>query len=373
MKRVNMLDLSEQYNDMRDEMLETIDGVLSSSRYILGDNVKKLESDIAKYSNVSEGIGVGNGSDAIHIALQAAGIGEGDEVITVSFTFFATAGAIARANATPVFIDIDPITFNMDPKQIESAITHKTKAIIPVHLYGQMADMNPIMEIAKKHNLVVIEDSAQAIGAEYQGAKPGELSSAATYSFFPTKNLGAYGDGGMIVSSDSDLAEKSRVIRVHGSKPKYYHHVLGYNSRLDELQAAILNVKFKKLDDFSSMRRARAGYYTNELNNKVSDFVQTPVEKEGNYHVFHQYTLRVERRDELQAYLKENGIDSMIYYPMPLHVQPVFKELGYKEGDLPLTEQAAKEALSLPMYPELKEEDQAYVINVIEAFYKGGK
>lgn len=371
MKKINMLDLSEQYNTMREEMLETIDEVLSSSRYILGDNVKKLEADIACYSNVTDGIGVGNGSDAIHIALQAAGIGAGDEVITVSFTFFATAGAIVRANATPVFIDIDPVTFNMDYTQLEAAITDKTKAIIPVHLYGQMADMTPIMEIANKHNLVVIEDAAQAIGAEYQGAKPGELSSAATYSFFPTKNLGAYGDGGMIVSSNEDLAEKSRVIRVHGSKPKYYHHVLGYNSRLDELQAAILNVKFKKLDEFSSLRRTRAKYYTKELNEKLSEFIQTPIEKEENYHVFHQYTLRVERRDELQAYLKENGVDSMIYYPMPLHLQPVFSDLGYKEGDLPVTEQAAKEALSLPMYPELKEVDQTYVVDMIEEFYKG--
>lgn len=373
MRRVSMLDLSEQYSDMREEMLATIDEVLSSSRYILGENVKKLEEDVAKYSNVTEGIGVGNGSDAIHIALQAAGIGTGDEVITVGFTFFATAGAIVRANATPVFIDIDPITFNMDPSQIEAVITDKTKAIIPVHLYGQMADMNPIMEIAKKYNLVVIEDAAQAIGAEYKNTKPGELSNAATYSFFPTKNLGAYGDGGMIVSSDVNLAEKSRVIRVHGSKPKYYHHVLGYNSRLDELQAAILNVKFKKLDKFSLMRRERAEYYTKRLNETVSEFVKTPIEKEGNYHVFHQYTLRVDRRDELQAYLKEKGIDSMVYYPMPLHIQPVFLDLGYKEGDLPLTEQAVQEVLSLPMYPELKEDDQAYVVEIIEEFYKGSK
>ena len=372
MKRVNMLDLSEQYSSMRDEMLETIDEVLSSSRYILGDNVKKLEEDVAKYSNARSGIGVGNGSDAIHIALEAAGVGAGDEVITVPFTFFATAGSVARANATPVFIDIDPVTFNMDPAKIEVAITEKTKAIIPVHLYGQMADMTEIMEIAKKHNLVVIEDAAQAIGAEYKDAKPGELGTAATYSFFPTKNLGAYGDGGMIVTNNDELAQKSRVIRVHGSKPKYYHHVLGYNSRLDELQAAILNVKFAKLAEFSSMRRERAAYYTENLNS-LSDFVQTPIEKEGNYHVFHQYTMRVEKRDELQAYLKENGIDSMIYYPMPLHLQPVFADLGYKEGDFPITEQATREALSLPMYPELKEEDQAYVVKVIQDFYKGDR
>lgn len=370
MNRVKMLDLSEQYQMMREEMLETIDEVLSSSRYILGDNVKQLENDVAEYSNVTYGIGVGNGSDAIHIALQAAGVKEGDEVITVPFTFFATAGSIARAGAKPVFIDIEPQTFNMDPSKIEEAITEKTKAIIPVHLYGQMADMDKIKEIAEKHNLVVIEDAAQAIGAQYQGHKPGELGTAATYSFFPTKNLGAYGDGGMIVTSDEDIAEKSRVIRVHGSKPKYYHHVLGYNSRLDELQAAVLNVKLKRLDHFSKQRREKANYYTEKLNELVSDYVQTPIEKEGNYHVYHQYTLRVENRDALKDYLKENGIDSMIYYPMPLHLQPVFKDLGYKEGDFPVTEEATKEALSLPMYPELKKGDQDYVIEKIVEFYK---
>lgn len=371
MKNVTMLDLSEQYQAMRNERLETIDKVLSSSRYILGDNVKKLEQDIAAYSNTSQGIGVGNGSDAIHIALQAAGVGEGDEVITVPFTFFATVGSIVRAGATPVFIDIDPITFNLDPDKIEEAITEKTKAIIPVHLYGQMADMDEIKEVAEKYNLVVIEDAAQAIGAEYKGKKPGELGTAATYSFFPTKNLGAYGDGGMIITSDDEVAENSRVIRVHGSKPKYYHHVLGYNSRLDEIQAAILNVKFKKINEFGKKRRERADYYTSNLNELVSDYVTTPVEKDSNFHVYHQYTIRVERRDELKEYLKENGIDSMIYYPGPLHLQPVFKGLGYKEGDFPVTEKATKEALSLPMYPELKEEDQQYVIDKIVEFYKG--
>lgn len=371
MKHVNMLDLSKQYSEIREEMLSTIDEVLSSSRYILGENVKKLEKDIATFSNASYGIGVGNGSDAIHIALQAAGVGEGDEVITVPFTFFATAGSIARLGATPVFIDIDPLTFNMDPNKIEEAVTEKTKAIIPVHLYGQMADMNEIKKISEKHNLVVIEDAAQAIGAEYQGKKPGELGTAATYSFFPTKNLGAYGDGGMIVTSDEEVAENSRVIRVHGSKPKYYHHVLGYNSRLDELQAAILNIKLKKLPEFGEKRRKRAAFYTNKLNEIVSKHVTTPVEKDGNYHVYHQYTLRVKKRDELKDFLKEKGIDSMIYYPMPLHLQPVFKELGYKEGDFPVTEKATEEALSLPMYPELKEEDQQYVIDKIVEFYKG--
>lgn len=369
MKRVKMLDLSEQYKEMREEMLETIDGVISSSQFILGSNVKELESDVAQFSNATNGIGVGNGSDAIHIALQAAGIKEGDEVITTPFTFFATAGSVVRAGATPVFVDIDPVTFNIDPNEIEKAITNKTKAIIPVHLYGQMADMEQIKQSADKHNLVIVEDAAQAIGAEYQGKKPGELGTAATYSFFPTKNLGAYGDGGMIVTSDEEVAEKSKVIRVHGSKPKYYHHVLGYNSRLDELQAAILNVKFKKLPEFSEQRRQKAEFYTNKLK-EITEHVTTPVEKEGNYHVYHQYTLRVERRDELKDYLKEHGIDSMIYYPMPLHLQPVFKDLGYKKGDFPITEQATEQALSLPMYPELKQEDQEYVIEKIMEFYK---
>ncbi|MBS4192615.1 DegT/DnrJ/EryC1/StrS family aminotransferase [Bacillus sp. FJAT-49705] len=367
--KIQMLDLSEQYQSMREEVFHKLDEVMSSSRFILGDNVKQLESDIAKYSNAAYGVGVGNGSDAIHIALQAAGVGEGDEVITTAFTFFATGGAVARAGAKPVYVDIDPVTFNIDPSKIEAAITPKTKAVIPVHLYGQMADMDKIKEIADKHQLAVIEDAAQAIGAKYNGRNVGELGTAATYSFFPTKNLGAYGDGGMVVTSDQDLAEKARVIRVHGSKPKYYHHVLGYNSRLDELQAAILNVKFPHLDKWSEARRERAAYYTEKLNEKLSNVIQTPIEKEGNYHVFHQYTLRVPNRDELQSFLKEQGIATMIYYPTPLHVQPVFKDLGYQEGDLPETEKAAKEAISLPMYPELKKEDQDYAVEKIIEFY----
>ncbi|MFV2049826.1 DegT/DnrJ/EryC1/StrS family aminotransferase [Metabacillus sp. YM-086] len=368
--KVPMLDLSEQYATLRDEMLQTLDEVMKSSRFILGDNVKKLEQDVATYSNVPYGIGVANGSDALHIALQASGITAGDEVITTPFTFFATAGAIARCNATPVFVDIDPVTFNIDPSKIEEKITEKTKAIIPVHLYGQLADMNLIMEIAKKHNLYVIEDAAQAIGATYKGNTVGQLSDAAIYSFFPTKNLGAYGDAGMIVTKHEDLAEKMRVIRVHGSKPKYYHHVLGYNSRLDEMQAAILNVKFPHLDDWSEKRRKIANRYTELLKASLGEQVVTPVEVEGNYHVFHQYTIRVEKRDELQKFLGEQGVSTMIYYPQPLHLQPVFKDLGYKEGDFPITEKAAKEAISLPMFPELTEEQQQYVVECVTKFYQ---
>jgi len=368
--KVPMLDLSEQYLSLRDEMLQVLDEVMKSSRFILGDNVKKLEQDVAAYSKVPYGIGVANGSDALHIALQAHGVTDGDEVITTPFTFFATAGAIARCNATPVFVDIDPVTFNIDPSKIEEKITEKTKAIIPVHLYGQVSDMDAIMEVAKKHNIFVLEDAAQAIGATYKGKTVGELSDAATYSFFPTKNLGAYGDAGMIVTKHEDLAEKMRVIRVHGSKPKYYHHVLGYNSRLDEMQAAILNVKFPHLNEWSEKRRTHATRYSEMLKAALGDSIVTPVEVDGNYHVFHQYTIRVEKRDELQKFLAEQGVSTMIYYPQPLHLQPVFKELGYKEGDFPVTEKAAKEAISLPMFPELSEEQQNYVVECITKFYQ---
>lgn len=364
-----MLDLSVQYSTIKSEVISKLDEVMSSSQFILGSQVKQVENDIAKMSKTKHGIGVANGSDAIHIALQAAGVGEGDEVITTSFTFFATAGAIARANATPVFVDIDPVTYNIDPSKIEAVITEKTKAIIPVHLYGQMADMDAINKIAKKYDLYVIEDAAQAIGSTIREKQVGEMSDAATYSFFPTKNLGAYGDAGMIVSNNDEIAEKAKVIRVHGSKPKYHHHVLGYNSRLDEMQAAILNVKLPYLYTWIENRRTHATYYTNMLNEIVSEYVTTPVEVEGNYHVFHQYTLRVQKREELQAYLKEQGISTMIYYPIPLHLQPVFKELGYNEGDLPETEKAAKEVLSLPMFPELKRAQQDYIIEKIAEFY----
>lgn len=367
--KVPMLDLAEQYQTLKPQIMEALDEVMSSSRFILGENVKKLESDIAEYSNVPYGVGVANGSDALNIALLACGVEPGDEVIAPAFTFFATAGAIARIGAVPVFVDIDPNTFNIDPAKVEEAITENTKAILPVHLYGQMADMDSLVKIAEKHNLSIVEDGAQAIGSEYKGKKPGELGTAATYSFFPTKNLGAYGDAGMVVTSNEEIAEKMSVLRVHGSKPKYYHHVLGYNSRLDELQAAILNVKFPHLNDWSKLRREKAENYTKLLKEHKTDMVVTPYVEEHNYHIFHQYTMRVPKRDELQAFLKENGVASMVYYPKPLHLQPVFEYLGYKEGDLPVTEKACEEALSLPMFPELTLEQQEYVVKKIEEFY----
>lgn len=366
---VPMLDLSKQYYGLKEQILAAMDEVMCSSRFILDKNVKKLEHDIAALSCVPHGVGVANGSDALHISLLACGIGEGDEVITTPFTFFATAGAIARIGAIPVFVDINPQTYNIDPYKIEEKITAKTKAIIPVHLYGQAAEMDVINEVAKKYNLMIIEDAAQAIGAKYKGRMVGELGDAACFSFFPTKNLGAYGDAGMIVTKHNEVAEKASVIRVHGSKPKYYHHVLGYNSRLDELQAAILNVKLPHLDRWSLARREKADIYTKLLQDSVGENIQTPYVEAHNYHIYHQYTIRTNRRDELQAYLKEHGISTMVYYPLPLHLQPVFSGLGYKKGDLPHAEQAGEEVVSLPMFPEITAEQQEYVVSNIAAFF----
>ncbi|WLR50571.1 DegT/DnrJ/EryC1/StrS family aminotransferase [Bacillus tianshenii] len=370
--KVPMLDLSVQYKELKSDISKALEKVMSSSHFILGENVNKLEIQVSSYSNVEYGIGVASGSDALHLSLLACGVKEGDEVIVPSFTFFATAGAVARVGAKPVFVDIEPVTFNINPNKIEEVITNKTKAIIPVHLYGQTAEMEPINEIAKRYNLIVIEDAAQAIGAEYKGQRVGELGTTACFSFFPTKNLGAYGDGGMVVTKDEEIAENLRVLRVHGSKPKYYHHVLGYNSRLDEIQAAILNVKFAYLEEWNKLRQTKAVHYSKLIDEAgLSKVVKAPAVLDNRRHVFHQYTIRAEQRDELQSFLKEHGVQTMIYYPNPLHLQPVFSHLEYNEGDLPETEKACQEALSLPMYPELTYEQQQYIIGKIFEFYKG--
>lgn len=365
---VPLLDLGRQWLRIKPEVMTEVEKVMDSTRFILGDYVKQLELDIARRSQAREGIGVANGSDALHLALRACGVGVGDEVITTAFTFFATAGAIARGGAIPVFVDIDEKTYNIDPSQIEEKITSKTKAIIPVHLYGQMADMETISKIAARHNLHIVEDAAQAIGASNSGKQVGELSRAATFSFFPTKNLGGYGDGGMVITSDVDIAEKLRIMRVHGSKPKYYHHTLGYNSRLDELQAAILNVKIKYLDEWEERRQEIAKRY-NEGLSKVSDLT-TPFVALGNEHVYHQYTIRLKERDRVSDFLQKQGVRTQVYYPVPLHLQPVFQSLGYREGDLPVTEKACKEVLSLPIYPELESNEQDYVIDQLQSYLK---
>lgn len=367
--KVPILDLTEQYQALKSEIHQAMEEVMSTAHFILGSNVKKLEQDIAAYSGVKHGIGVANGSDALHLSLMACDIKEGDEVITTAFTFFATAGSIARGGATPVFVDIDPITFNMDVNQIEAKITSKTKAIMPVHLYGQCVNHDVIQQLAEKYNLYIIEDAAQAIGSAHRDKRTGALGTMACFSFFPTKNLGAYGDGGMIVTDNDDLADKLRMLRAHGSKPKYYHHVLGYNSRLDELQAAILNVKFPHIDTWISQRQSAARNYDALLREGCPQIVPPAVD-EDKRHVFHQYTIRSQSRDALQAYLKDKGVETMVYYPKPLHLQPVFENLGYKPGDLPEAERACAEALSLPMFPELSVDQQAYVVSCIREFHK---
>ncbi len=353
--------LTRQNAELEEELIEVILDVVRGGQFILGENVAKLEKEIANLCGVDYAIGVGNGSDALFLALLACGVGPGDEVITTPFTFFATAGSIAHTGAKPVFCDIDPGTFNIDPSKIEDVITERTKAILPVHLYGQAADMDPINSIAKKLNLYVIEDAAQAIGARYKGKPVGSLGDVACFSFFPTKNLGAFGDGGMLTTNDPELEARIRILRVHGAKKKYHHEILGCNSRLDALQAAILSVKVKYLKDWTEARRSLAEGYRGKLR-AAGDAIVQPAVMDGAYHVYHQYTIRVSHRDAVQEELRSRGIASTVYYPLPLHLQPVFNNLGYKPGDFPESEKAAEEALSLPMFPELKPSEQDRVV-----------
>ncbi|MDO6355557.1 DegT/DnrJ/EryC1/StrS family aminotransferase [Caloramator sp. CAR-1] len=363
--KIQLLDLLAQFETIKDEIKDAVISTIESGHYILGPQVKKLEEDIASYCGVKHGIGVANGTDALLLALKAFGIGEGDEVITSPFTFFASAETISQAGAKPVFVDIDPDTYCIDVDKIEKKITERTKAIIPVHIFGQMVDMDRIMEIAKKYNLIVIEDACQAIGAEYKGKKAGSIGHAACFSFFPTKNLGGYGDGGMVVTNDDAVAERIRMLRFHGSKVKYYHEILGYNSRLDELQAAILNVKFKYLDEWNRKRAEKAEIY-NDLLKDTS--CKLPVVRDYNKHIYHLYIIQHEKRDELIKYLKDNGVATGIYYPVPLHLQNVYKDLGYKEGDLPNAEYASKRTFAIPLYPELTLQQQKYVAEKIKEF-----
>lgn len=371
--RVPLLDLTRQHRSLEVDLQAAIGEVLRDGHFIMGPNVRALESEIAAYTGVDHAAGVANGSDAIHLALLAAGVGPGDEVICPAFTFFATAGAVARAGATPVFADIDPDAYTVSPDDVARRITTRTRAIIPVHLYGHAAPMAEIMRMAGEHGLIVIEDTAQAIGATVEGRKVASIGHLGTYSFFPSKNLGAYGDGGMVTTHDPDLAEKVRLLRVHGAQPRYYHRLLGYNSRLDELQAAILRIKLNHLDGWNACRRSAAERY-NELFHQagMSDRVSIPTERPGCTHVYHQYTVRADRRDLLQKHLESHGIGTAVYYPLPLHLQPVFKELGYRPGDLPATETACGQVLSLPIFPELTAAEQEYVVSHIHGFYTQG-
>ncbi len=393
--QISLINLQKQYETIKKEADKKILEVLSSAKYIMGENVKIFEKDFADYIGTKYSISVGNGTDALIIALKALGIGEGDEVITTPFTFFSTAESISFVGATPVFIDVRKDTFNIDPTKIEEKITSKTKAIMPVHIFGQACNMDEINEIAKKHNLYVIEDACQAVGGEYKGQKLGSLGDVSCFSFFPTKNLGCAGDGGMIVTNNEEVAVKCSAFRTHGSGEngqraynllnnieeeiqeekeadntvynplKYYNYLIGHNSRLDEIQAALLRVKFSLLDVWNEKRREHANFYNKGLEDTN---LVTPYEDKNAKHIYHMYVLQSEKREELIGYLKEHGIATGVYYPVPIHLQKAYTDLGYQEGDMPNAEYLSKRTFAIPMFAELTEEEQEYIIDIIKEF-----
>ncbi len=362
---VPMVDLKKEFSEIKKEVFDALAEILESSHFILGPRVSELEKKISDYHGVSAAIGVASGTDALHLSLDALGIGKGDEVITTPFTFFATSEAIIYRGATPVFVDVEPDTLNIDVKKIEEKITKKTKAIVPVHIFGHPADMKEIQKIAKKHNLRVIEDCAQAFGASINGKKVGSFGDAGCFSFYPSKNLGAYGDAGMITLNDASAAETIKRLRNHGSAGAYRHESIGFNSRLDEIQAGILLVKFKRIDEYNKKRRQKAELYTKLL----SSGVKCPKEKSGFYHVYHQYTIMTPKRNEIQNKLKAAGISSVVYYPIPLHLQEALRFMGHKEGDFPVAEKAAREVLSLPMHPGLEESTMKKIAEIINGVF----
>ncbi|MGQ0761910.1 MAG: DegT/DnrJ/EryC1/StrS family aminotransferase [Acidobacteriota bacterium] len=393
---VPLLDLKAQYATMRDELREAIDRVADSQHFILGPEVETLEKQVAEYSQCKFGIGVSSGSDALLVALMAIDLKPGDEVITTPYTFFATAGAVARLGGKSVFVDIDPETYNIDPAAIGAAVTDRTRAIIPVHLYGQMADMNPLMELARRHGLYVIEDAAQAIGSEYEGRRAGSIGHFGCFSFFPSKNLGGFGDGGMVTTNDSVLADRVKLLRNHGYRPKYYNKVVGGNFRLDAIQAAVLRVKLKYLDNWTAGRQRNAARYRDLFEqaeiairpNTLAELrpgtgtdgrsslngaagVVLPTEQPNGRHIYNQFVIRSGRRDALIAFLKARKIGTEIYYPVPMHMQECFADLGYGAGDFPESEIAAAASLALPIYPELTDEMMASVVHSIADFYAG--
>src|SRR5882724_5583862 len=365
---VPQLDLSAQYAAIGAEIRTAVERVMSSQQFVLGREGAALEEEIAKLCGVTHGIGLASGTDALILALRACGVQPGDEVLLPPFTFVATGSAVSALGAKPVFADIRPDTYNIDPSEFERRVTPRTRAIVVVHLYGLAADMDPILAFAKSHKLPVIEDNAQAIGASYKGRRTGSLGDAACLSFYPTKNLGAYGDAGMVLSNSPELSERIRTLRNHGQTAKYFSTEPGWNNRLDELQAAILRVKLRHLSNWQRARQANAAEYTRLLSQIPG--VMPPVTPEGFEHVFHQYTIRVERRDALQQFLSERKIGSTVYYPYPLHLQPLYASLGHKPGDFPHSERAAQEVLSLPMYPELRKDQFARVVEAIADFLK---
>jgi len=367
---IHLVDLQAQYSSIKDEIDTAILRVLQDGQFILGPEVKAFEEEMAAYCGTKYAVGVASGTDALHLALLACGIKAGDEVITTPFTFIATAETIAKRGATPVFVDIDPKTYNIAPAQIEYKINNKTKAILPVHLYGQPAAMEHILDIARKYHLKVVGDCAQALGAEYKGKKVDSLGDVGCLSFFPSKVLGAYGDGGMVVTNDPEIAEMVRILRVHGSKVSYQHVMHGFNSRLDALQAAILRVKLKHLDQWNELRRSKAALYTRLLSQV--DGIEPPYFEKNCKSSCNYYTIRLKdsrlKRDELRKHLESKGIQTMIYYPLSLHLQEVYKYLGHKLGDFPQSEQAQEQVLSLPMYPELSEEQIQEIVSEITRF-----
>ncbi|MGD8448381.1 MAG: DegT/DnrJ/EryC1/StrS family aminotransferase [Desulfobacterales bacterium] len=375
--KVPLLDLKEQYQSIKEEILKVTEEIFESQYFILGPRVEALEKDIAGYCSSKHALGVSSGSDAILISLMATDMGAQQTVITTPYTFFATAGSIFRTGARPIFVDIDPDTYNMSPESLESVIASMTnkereslKAVIPVHLYGQCVDMDPILKIAKEYNLFVIEDAAQAIGAEYRGRRAGSMGDFGCFSFFPTKNLGAFGDAGMVITGSDDLYDKLSVLRVHGSQPKYYHKLVGGNFRLDAFQAAVISVKLKHLDKWTQSRQENARKYRELFATVgIDDAINLPVEKEER-HIYNQFVICVkDKRDELRLFLNDAGVGTEIYYPVPMHLQECFLALDYKKGDFPVAEYAALHTLALPIYPELSDDQIAYVVEKIKDFY----
>jgi dTDP-4-amino-4,6-dideoxygalactose transaminase len=363
--KIPMVDLKAQYLSLKPEIDEKISEILGSCHFILGPNVEAFEREVAAYIGVKHAVAVASGTDALHLALRAAGIKKGDEVITTPFTFIATAEAISYIGATPVFVDVDEKTYNINPKLIAAKITNRTKAIIPVHLFGHPARMGEILEIANTHKLKVVEDCAQSFGANYKFVRTGSFGDMGCFSFFPSKNLGCYGDGGMVVTDSDKAADELKALRNHGSKERYYHDEIGYNSRLDEIQAGILRVKLKRIDEFNKSRRELAHLYNEWL--AVMPGITTPTEIKGYFHVYHQYTILTTKRDRIMKALADDGIASAVYYPVPLHLQKCYKGLGYKKGDFPVTERLAGQVLSLPIYPEMQVADLDLVCKTIRA------
>jgi dTDP-4-amino-4,6-dideoxygalactose transaminase len=376
-KKVPLLDLQAQFETIREEVRAAVDRVFDSQQFVLGAEVEGLEKEIARYSQTKFAVGCASGSDALLLALMSCGVGEGDEVITTPFSFFATAGSISRLGARSVFVDIDERTFNINPSLVEAAVTERTRAIVPVHIYGQCAEMNPLIELSQSRSIPIIEDAAQAIGAEDRRRRAGSMGTIGCFSFYPSKNLGGAGDGGMLVTNDLDHARRLYMLRVHGEEQKYHHKLVGISSRLDALQAAVLRVKLPHLDDWSNGRQRKAQQYELMFADaglgQSRDQIELPFVRSNARHIFHQFVVRVldGKRDELCAHLRKSGVGTDVYYPVPLHLQECFAYLGYKEGDFPIAELAAKETVALPVYPELTDEQQDYVVSAIVEFFRG--